>query len=327
MRLKSPSLGILLPTRGILLRGQTVAALSSLLDLAERVEEGGLDSVWVGDGLLSKPRLEPLSTLAAVAMRTSRIRLGTAVLIAPMRQPVQLAQMAATVDVLSSGRLTLGLGVGGAFTESQEREWRAVGVSPKERGTRMTELLQICRLLWTQDDVTFSGPHFKLANATMVPKPARADGIPVLLACHYGTGSEAQWRRAAHYADGVISISDSPNQYTKVLEKVRKHAIGTGRDPNAIRTAFYMTVNLNESRHAAAREADAFIQLYYGTNIWMDRWGPFGPPADLVRRILEYHQAGAQEIIVRFASLDVVTQFRVFLNEVVPAVRMGILSS
>jgi len=283
-------------------------------------EEAGLDSVWVGDGLLSKPRLEPLATLAAVAMKTSHIRLGTSVLLAPMRQPVQLAQMAATVDVLSKGRLTLGLGVGGAFIEPQQREWEAIGVAPKERGERMTELVQVCRQLWTQDTVTFEGRYLKLNRATMLPKPLQEGGIPILLASHHGSGSKAQYRRAARYADGVISISDTPEQYGEVIRRVRNYAEEGGRDLNSLRTAFYMTVNLNQDREFAGREADDFIRRYYGVNLWKEKWGPFGPPADLICRIREYYDEGAQEFIFRFASLNVVQQFKVFLEEVAPQV-------
>lgn len=322
-RYQASRLGILLPTRGVLLKSETPPDLSPLFALAQQAEDAGLDSVWVGDSLISKPRLEPLATLAAVAMRTHRIKLGTAVLLAPLRQPVQLAQMAATVDVLSSGRLTLGMGVGGVFTESQKQEWLAVGVPPEERGSRMTELVQVCRRLWAEEEVTFSGRYFRLEKATMGPKPIRPGGIPILLACHYTTGSEAQYHRAARYADGVIAISDTPEQYTETLHRVRSYAAEAGRDGAALRTAFYMTVNLNRDRDAAWREADEFIRHYYGLNFWADKWGPFGRPEDVAQRILDYSHAGAGEVIVRFASPDPLGQFRTFAREVVPRVREG----
>ena len=320
---QAPWLGILLPTRGILLKGETPPDLSPLFALAQQAEDAGLDSVWVGDSLVSKPRLEPLSTLAAVAMKTSRLKLGTAVLLAPLRQPVQLAQMAATVDVLSGGRLTLGMGVGGVFTESQRQEWLAVSVPPQERGGRMTELVQVCRRLWTEEEVTFAGRYFQLEKVTMEPRPAQPRGVPMLLACHSATGSEAQYRRAARYADGVMGISDTPEQYAQVLERVRGYAAEEGRDPSELRTAFYMTVNLNLDRAAAEHEADDFIKRYYGLNFWAERWGPFGPPQEVTHRILEYYRAGAQEVILRFASPDPLAQIGTFLEEVVPGVREG----
>ncbi len=321
MKSAEPKLGILLPTRGVILKDSAHPDLSPLFAMAEQVEQAGLDSVWVGDSLLSKPRLEPLATLAAVAMRTSQVRLGTAVLLAPLRQPVQLAQMAATVDVLSGGRLVLGMGVGGVFTDEQKQEWLAVGVPPQERGGRMTELVQVCQRLWREDEVTFAGRYFQVEKAAMLPRPVQPGGVPVLLACHKATGSPAQYRRAGLYADGVMGISDTPPQYGETLELVRGYAAEAGRDPDSLQTAFYMTVNVNTNREVAWQEADDFIRRYYGLNFWAERWGPFGPPEAVAERILEYHAAGAQEVIVRFASLDPLAQIHAFLEQVVPLVR------
>ena len=109
-------LGILLPTRGLLLRGEQPPNIDRIISLANTVEQAGLDSVWVGDSLMAKPRMEPLAILGALAARTSRVRLGTAVLLPALRHPVLLAQTMATVDLISGGRLVIGAGVGGAFS-------------------------------------------------------------------------------------------------------------------------------------------------------------------------------------------------------------------
>ena len=317
----SPRIGVLLPTRGILLRGETPSDASLVLRLAEQAEGAGLDSVWVGDSLTAKPRLEPLATLAAVAMRTNRVTLGTAVLLAALRNPVQLCQMAATVDILSGGRLVLGMGVGGAFDAAQRAEWQAVGVDPKTRGGRMTELVQLCHRLWTEEEVAFHGRHFVLEAARSEPKPLQPGGVPMLLATHRGPGLEAQYRRAGQHADGVMGISDGPRGFAEMLDRVRFHAGEAGRDADTLRTAFYMTVNINGDAEAARRQADGFIRAYYGTNIWADKWGPFGPPEAVAERMAEYGHAGAQEIIVRFASPDPLSQLDAFAKNVMPAVR------
>lgn len=316
-------IGIHLPTRGILLEGSRGEGPSSIFALAEQAEQAGLDSVWVGDSLMAKPRLEPLTVLAAVAMRTRRVRLGTAVLLAPLRQPPLLAQMATTVDILSQGRLTLGMGVGGIFTPAQQQEWRSAGVPPTERGGRMSELVQVLQRLWTEDAVTFHGRYFNLEEASLKPRPVQAGGIPLLLACHYATGSDAQYRRAGRYGSGVMGISDQPEEYRQVLERVRGHAREAGRDPGTLQTAFYMTINLNADADKAFADGDQFIRQYYGLNFWKDKWGPFGQPRDVAQRMLEYARAGAQEIVVRFASFDPFGQLATFVREVVPLVLQG----
>ena len=109
-------IGILLPTRGLLLKDKQPNNIERLLALAERIEEGGLDGVWVGDSLVAKPRMEPLAVLSALAVCTSRVRLGTAVLLPALRHPVLLAQTLATVELISEGRMVIGAGVGGGFT-------------------------------------------------------------------------------------------------------------------------------------------------------------------------------------------------------------------
>jgi len=316
-----PRLGIVLPTRAILLQDHSNKDLSSIFRLAQKAEMSGLNSVWVGDSLIAKPRLEPLSTLAALAMETDRVKLGTAVLLAPLRHPIQLAQTAATVDFLSNGRLILGMGVGGAFNEPQKKEWSSIGVSPKERGRRMTEIVQICRQLWTKENTSFKGHHFYLENVSIEPKPINPLGIPMLLACHYATGSKIQYQRAAYFGDGVIGISDTPEQYKQALTKVEQYRAEQGYSRSRLKTAFYMTININRDKIMAWQEADTFIRRYYGQNFWAGKWGPFGPPEEITRRILEYFESGAQEIIVRFASMNPLDQIHSFIEQVVPAVK------
>ncbi len=319
-----PRLGLLLPTRGLLLGergdGEGTSA-ASVLDLAERAETLGFDSLWAGDSLVAKPRLEPLATLAAVAGRTTRVRLGTAVLLAPLRQPVLLAQTAAAVDVISGGRLDLGAGVGGAFNEAQRNEWLAAGVDPKERGARMNEIVRLCKRLWTEDRVTHEGRFHTVRGATLDPKPVQTGGVPLLLACHLATGGDAQYRRAGRHADGVIGISDSPQDFAEVLRRVRGHAAEAGRDPDALRAVFYVTVNIRDDEQAATAEADDFIRRYYGLNFWADKWGPFAGPEAVAGRLREYAEAGAQEIVVRFASFDQQGQIETFTREVISMMR------
>ena len=312
-------LGILLPTRGLLLGGTAPESADRVLDMARRAEDAGLDSVWVGDSLIAKPRLEPLSTLAAVAACTKRVRLGTAVLLAALRHPVLLAQTMATVDLISRGRLLIAAGVGGAFNDEQRAEWRAAGVSPSRRASRLEEVLEIVKGLGSGQPLDFSGRHFDLEKVSIEPLPIQAGGVPLLLACHWRAQRDAQFQRAARLGDGLISISDTPEEYAKVVSRVREIAAELGRDPDRLETVFYLTVNVDPDLAKAESEANRFLTGYYGANIWGSRWGPFGGPERVKERMSEYIAAGAETLVVRFASFDPERQLDIFLDQVAPA--------
>ena len=316
--LANVKLGVLLPTRGMLLGGGHPPEAERLIEMAVRAESAGLDSVWVGDSLTAKSRLEPLATLAAVAARTERVRLGTAVLLAALRHPVLLAQTMATVDLISQGRLVIAAGVGGAFNDEQRHEWRAAGVDPSRRASRLEEIVQIIQKLGKGGPVTFSGKHFNLERVVMEPRWVQRGGIPVLLASHWRAQNEAQLLRAARLGNGLISISDTPEEYARLVQRVRAIASDLGRDPRAFETAFYLTVNLGPDSSKAKSEADEFLMRYYGANIWGTRWGPFGDPEKVKERMAEYAEAGAQTLVVRFASFQPEMQMETFLDRVAP---------
>ena len=311
-------LGLLLPTRGLLIGDQPPGDAERVLDLARVADASGMDSVWVGDSLTAKPRMEPLSTLAAVASCTSRVRLGTAVLLAALRHPVLLSQTIGTVDLISRGRLVIAAGVGGAFNDDQRGEWRAAGVAPSGRASRLEEIVQIVKALSSGRPVSFQGRHFDLEGVTMEPCPVQPAGVPFLLACHWRAQSERQFERAARLGDGLISISDTPEEYARVVQRVRAMAADLGREPNRLESVFYLTVNMDQNLARAEAEANRFLTGYYGANIWGSRWGPFGGPERVKERLAEYAAAGAETLVVRFASFDPERQLDSFLSQVAP---------
>ena len=316
--IKERKLGVLLPTRGILMRGNQPDNIKSILKMAERVEEAGLDSVWVGDSLTAKPRLEPLTALSAISQVTSRVRLGTAVLLAPLRHPVSLAQAATTVDLISEGRLVLGMGVGGAFNEEQRMEWENVGVQPRHRAGRFEELLKVFKPLTRGESVTFEGKYFSVNDVSIIPVSPQPNGVPVVVAAHGRLNSDRQYRRVL-LGDGSISISDFPDEYSKSLlgiDAMMENEIKQYQ--GQMQKIYYMTVNLNTDPSRAREEADEFLRLYYGINIWDERWGPWGSCLETVTRMNEYFKAGADTVIVRFASFDQESNLERFLSEVVP---------
>ena len=315
-------LGVLLPTRGLLLADTPPENADRIIDLACRVEEAGLDSVWVGDSLTAKPRLEPLATLAAVAARTNRVRLGTAVLLMALRHPVLLAQTLGTVDLISHGRLMIAAGVGGAFNDEQQQEWQSAGVAATRRASRLEEMVKIIKGLGSEEPVTFAGRHFNLDSVTVKPRPVQSGGVPLFLACHWRSRArEAQFRRAAALADGIISISDTPEEYSQVIEAVQSKAADLGRSAESLEKVMYLTVNMDSDVARAEAEAEKYLLGYYGANIWGTRWGPFGDPERVKERVAEYVEAGASTVVVRFASFEPERQLDLFLEQVAPAFR------
>ena len=311
--------GVLLPTRGLLLKGAPPSDADLIIRLARQAEAGGLDSVWVGDSLTAKVRLEPLAVLAAVAACTDRVRLGTAVLLAALRHPVLLAQTAATVDLISRGRLVIGAGVGGAFNEEQVREWQTAGVPHRQRAGRLEEVVQVMQRLGAGQPVTFSGRYYTLDEVVMEPRPVQPGGVPILLAAHGRAKKDAQIARVARLGNGVMSISDTPQEYGELVHRVRDTAAREGRDPSRLESAFYMTVNIDNDSAQAELEANDYLTRYYGANIWGSRWGPFGPAESVAARIAEYADAGAETVVVRFASFQPERQLATFLEQVAPA--------
>src|SRR5579885_1751982 len=150
----SPRIGYLLPTREQVMEGRPAAA--PLLALAERAEGLGYDSLWVGDSILARPRHEPLSLLAAVAARTRRAELGTAVLLPALRNPVVLAHQVATLDQISEGRFILGVGIA-SDVPNIRAEFVACGVPFEHRVGRMLDGLRLMRALWTGEPVSWNG--------------------------------------------------------------------------------------------------------------------------------------------------------------------------
>jgi alkanesulfonate monooxygenase SsuD/methylene tetrahydromethanopterin reductase-like flavin-dependent oxidoreductase (luciferase family) len=177
MAKQSISFGFLLPTREIVM-SQKEPEFRRILDLAERAEAVGFDSVWVGDSVLARPRFEALTTLASVAARTQRVKLGTAVLLPALRHPVTLANEAANLDLLSQGRLILGIGIA-AKNASVEREFSACGIPFRHRIGIFEEGVTIMRRLWAESEVNFNGRHFQLKDVRLGLRPHQKPGTGV----------------------------------------------------------------------------------------------------------------------------------------------------
>ncbi|HEX6210756.1 MAG TPA: LLM class F420-dependent oxidoreductase [Methylomirabilota bacterium] len=253
-----------------LLNNWGVEDVHALVDLASRAEALGVDSVWVHDHVFNvrhvleriggRPYYEPLTLLSFVAARTSRVRLGTSVLVLPYHNPVRLAKTAATLDVLSGGRLVLGVGVGAI-----EQEMQAMGTPFKERGAFTDEAIAVMRALWTQERPSFDGRYSQFAGMPFSPKPVQKPSIPLVI----GGVSRAAIRRAARLGDGWQPLGLTPEALEQGMALLREEARACGRDAAAIPVSLALSITASTPRRHAlgtepaeiARTAQAFARL------------------------------------------------------------------
>ena len=312
--------GILLPTRGVLVYadgGRPKVELN--WQTAETVERLGYDSVWVGDSITSKPRLEPLTIMSALAARTQRVKIGTAVMLTALRHPVHLAHALATIDNVSNGRVILGAGAGRGDNQMYVDEHSAVGVPVGERADRMEEGLRILRALWTQEDVTYEGDFYPLQNVTLEPQPLQ-DPLPIWISSNW---VRRGLKRVAEMGDAWITNVPAVELFERCWDRVQENAQSIGRDADEMTRALYISVNLNDEDVALA-EGDQFMQSYYSRPyeaVSKQLLCVFGPPEKCIESINTFREAGVTYFIVRFASPHQAEQLDRFTRYVLPHVQ------
>jgi alkanesulfonate monooxygenase SsuD/methylene tetrahydromethanopterin reductase-like flavin-dependent oxidoreductase (luciferase family) len=322
--------GLSLPNRGVLFGAITVEQMLAMTEVAE--ESGHFDSVWVGDSVLAKPRLESVALLAALAGRTRRVLLGPACMASfPLRQPLLFAQQWASLDVIAGGRTILvpciGSGTPGAGGEFH-REYAALGVDPKTRVGRLEEGITILRRLWTEDHVTHHGQYYRFEDVTLEPKPVQQPWPPIWLASSPSLSTkphlvERAFRRVARLGDGWMADIGSAARYRAWWEQIAAYTREEGRDPADLHTAVHHMVNVDDDAARAYAEAKQFLDRYYTTNTTperMEAWVSYGPPEVVARKLGEYFAAGARTVILRFASWDPLVQIERAVRDVLPRV-------
>lgn len=280
------------------------------IDVCERTD---IDSVWFSERLTSPlPVLEPMTAMAAVAARTRRLKFGPSVLIAPFRSPVLLARELAMIDYLSEGRMLPAVGVGA----EQDREFRAAGIPPKERGRRTDETIRILRRCWAEDEVTFDGEFFQLERVTVLPRP-RQQPFPLWI----GGNSEAAMRRAGHLGDGWIPSFITPTQFAAGVSRTQQFAAEAGREvpPDHFGTLVYFA--FAPDRATARATAAPFVPRNRADDATLEQCTAFGPPDLLVERLEEYVRGGGSKFIVRpmVPTEQLLDQLARLAEEVVPA--------
>jgi alkanesulfonate monooxygenase SsuD/methylene tetrahydromethanopterin reductase-like flavin-dependent oxidoreductase (luciferase family) len=284
---QSPETGLLLPSREALLWAD--GDLSFVIETARKAEQAGYDSVWAGDSLLARPRGEPLTLLAAVAGATTRVTLGTAVLLPLLRHPLSLAHGLATLDRIAKGRVIVGVGPG-AELPGTHAELAALGVPSERRVGSMLIAVERIRRLWRNEE-----PGLELQ-----PRPFRPGGPPIWL----GGSGPRMLRLAGETFDGWLPFSPTPAEYASGLRAVHEAAERAGRDPSTVATGAYLTVAVATHPSKAADELDSYMRAYYGV------------PAEVMARaqachagtlesaaewFAAYRAAGARHLVIRLA--------------------------
>jgi len=258
------------------------------------VEDCGFDYLTTGEHIVfHRPILESISALGYAAGCTKTIGLLPATLILPLRHPTMVAKAFASLDVVSKGRITLSVGVGGDYP----REFHACGVPVKERGQRATEAIEIMRKYWSGERFSYNGRIFQLEDVDIMPLPVQPGGPPIWVA---GRSKPAQ-RRAALLGDGWFPYMYSPELCLESFMDVRAIAEVEGRVlPQDYAFACFIYCAMDDDVEVARREGIADLEYRYKQpfDTLMDKYCAYGPPARIVDTISQYIGAGANNILV-----------------------------
>ena len=310
-------------TFGIAMRNFTAAPrepdAQALIDYGVRMEELGFESLWVWDHILLGvephfPIIDSLTLLTAVAARTRTIKLGTGILVLPLRNPVVLAKQLSSIDQVSRGRLVLGVASGW-----YKREFDAVGIAFERRGRIMDQNLDILMRLWLEDMVNGEYPPHNLRNAVMFPKPVQRPRPQILI----GGYVERVLKRAATRGDGWLTYFYTPEGFTKSWAKVRNFAEEAGKDPDSLVNCNQLPIMVGESRAAVEGPMMEWLNSEWDFASWSDSTTDsaiMGTPEECVELLQAQIDVGVQKIIFvpyKYES----EQIEIIAREIIP--RLG----
>ena len=291
----------------------------ALVDYGVRVEALGYDSVWVWDHILlgvspNFPVVDSLTVLTGIAARTTRIKLGTGVLVLPLRNPVVLAKQLASMDQLSEGRLIMGLAAGW-----YKREFDAVGVRFDRRGRIMDESLEILNRLWTEEKVDGDYTYHKLSAVVMYPKPAQQPRMPILI----GGYVDKVLQRAAVAGDGWLTYFYTPADFTKSWTKIRGFAKDAGKDPDTLLNASQLPIRVGASKQAVQDDMMDWLNKEWDFPSHSDckrESAIMGSVDECVAQLREHLAVGVQKIIFVPYKYQP-DQVEIIAHEIIPRLR------
>jgi probable F420-dependent oxidoreductase len=266
----------------------------SAIEFAQQAEAAGADSVWAGDRLVFRNQ-EPLLNLAAAAAVTSRVKLGTSVLLGTLRPPALLAKMVATLDEMSGGRVILGLGVG-----SRADDFAAAQIPFEHRGSRAEELVDILRLAWRGEPLQYPGRVYQLDVGPVGPRPVQPH-LPIW----FGGSAESALKRIARIGDGYIGGSGGgPTGFQASWDKIQRCAEAEGRDAKTITPAALIYACVDDDRARAQELAVAHLRNYYGPRRTDTSSFMLGPTDDCLEVANAYVAAGVRTFIIGSVTAD-----------------------
>jgi probable F420-dependent oxidoreductase len=287
------------------------------------LEQMGYDSLWVSEHILFYgPTLESVPQLGALAATTKRATLGTAIFLLPLRHPTIVAKSFGTLDILSGGRVTLGIGVGGEYP----KEFEACGVPVKERGPRSSESIKVIKRLWTEDHVSHHGRFYEFDDVSMQPKPVQPGGPPVVVAGR----SDAAIRRAARLGDGYMPYLFSPERYRKAVDAITAEGTAAGRDMSGFQWVLYQFTALADSHDEAHRRAVARLSRQYNQDFenLVERYCLLGTAEECADRLAQFAEAGMRHVILVPICPDgeLMQHLEAYQRDVLPLVRERVRS-
>jgi probable F420-dependent oxidoreductase len=291
----------------------------ALVEYGVRMEQLGFDSLWVWDHVLlgvdpNFPIIESLTLLTAIAARTKTIKLGTGILVLPLRNPVVLAKQLASMDLLSEGRLIMGMASGW-----YKREFDAVGVPYDKRGKIMDENLEILTRFWTEDMVKGEYTYHKIPAGVMFPKPVQKPRPPILI----GGYVDRVLQRAATAGDGWLTYFYRPESFAKSWCKIRNFASESGKDPDTLLNAAQLPIRIGPSRAAIESEMMEWLGKEWDYASWSDSTKDsaiIGTVDECVAQLKEHLAAGVQKLIFVPYKYEM-SQIEAIARDVIPRLR------
>jgi probable F420-dependent oxidoreductase len=284
------------------------------VDACEQQE--AIDSLWLSERLVSAQAfLEPLSTLAAIAGHTRRLKFGMNATVLPLRDPLVLAKECATIDYLSEGRLLPMFGVG----NDASPEWHALGLDARGRGSRSNEMLELLNRLWAEDNVCFDGRYYQYRDVTISPKP-RQQPMPLWI----GGSSEAAIERTARYGNGWLAgAAQTPAQVGRVAFAIKARAAELGRTIDEDHFGCGISFRFGSWEEPVVQRAVQAVRSRAGPDADPRKSMAVGDADDLLDLVRVYRACGAFKFVARpitSSDEEMLEQSLRFAEEVAPTV-------